>query len=93
VSHAGKFFTSIAVQLANNIPSLQQHIYNAITKHKDITSQSLRDQWQQLVLYPLSKLNCNACQCSYVLIVDALDECGNDNNVRIILQLLAEARS
>jgi len=38
ISHAGKFFTSIAVQLANNIPSLQQHIYDAITKHKDVAS-------------------------------------------------------
>jgi len=81
------------VQLANNVPSLQQHIYDAIFKRKDIASQSLRDQWRQLVLYPLSKLDCNARQCSYVLIVDALDECDDDNNVRIILQLLAEARS
>jgi hypothetical protein len=93
VSHAGNFFTSIAVQLANNVPSLQQHIYDAISKRKDVASQSLRDQWRQLVLYPLSKLDCTACQCSYVLIVDALDECDDDNNVRIILQLLAEARS
>ena len=93
MSHAGNFFTSIAVQLANNVPSLQQHIYDAITKRKDVASQSLRDQWRQLVLYPLSKLDCNAYQCSYVLIIDALDECDDDNNVRIILQLLAEARS
>jgi uncharacterized protein YrzB (UPF0473 family) len=81
------------MQLANNIPSLQQHVYDVITKHTEITSQSLRDQWQQLVLHPLSKLDCNACPCSYVLIVDALDECDDDNNVRIILQLLAKARS
>src|SRR5271170_5954207 len=93
VSHAGKFFTSIAVQLVNNVPSLQQHIYDAVTKRKDVASQSLRDQWRQLILHPLSKLDCNTCQCSYVLIVDALDECDDDNNIRIILQLLAEARS
>src|SRR5207248_2717363 len=48
VSHAGKFFTSIAVQLANNVPSLQQYMYEAITKRKDVASQSLRDQWHQL---------------------------------------------
>ena len=34
MSHPGKFFTSIAVQLANNLPSLQQHIYDAITERK-----------------------------------------------------------
>jgi hypothetical protein len=93
VSHAGKFFTSTAVQLANNLPSLQQHICDAVTERKDIASQSLRDQWRQLVLYPLSKLDSNGCQCSYILIVDALDECDDDNNVQVILQLLAEARS
>jgi hypothetical protein len=93
VSHAGKFFTSIAVQLANKVPSLREYIYDAITKRKDVASQSLRDQWRHLVLYPLSKLDYNASQCSYVLIVDALDECGDDDNVRIILKLLAEARS
>ena len=30
VSHAGKFFTSIAVQLANNAPPLQRYICEAI---------------------------------------------------------------
>jgi hypothetical protein len=45
VSHAGKFFTSIAVQLANNVPSLRNYIYNAITKREEVASQSLRDQW------------------------------------------------
>jgi hypothetical protein len=33
------------------------------------------------------------CHSSYILVVDALDECDGDNNIRIILQLLAEARS
>jgi hypothetical protein len=85
--------TSIAWQLASNIPYLQQHICNAFTGRLDITSQSIRDQWQQLVLRPLSKLGENGGLSSYVLVVDALDECDNDNNIRIIIHLLAEARS
>jgi hypothetical protein len=93
VSHAGKFFTSIAVQLANNAPSLQRYICEAIRERCDIASKSLREQWRQLVLGPLSKLSDNSRPSSYVLVVDALDECDDDNNVRIILQLLAEARS
>ena len=90
MSHAGKFFTSIAVQLASNVPSLRQYIYDAITKCKDIASQSLRDQWRQLILCPLSRLGSGLSPSSYVLIVDALDECDNEDNIRIILQLLAE---
>ncbi|KAH7410673.1 vegetative incompatibility protein HET-E-1 [Cadophora sp. MPI-SDFR-AT-0126] len=93
VSHAGKFFTSIATQLANNVPSLRQYIYDAIAKRKDVASQSLRDQWRQLILRPLSRLGSGSSPSSYVLIVDALDECDKEQHIRIILQLLAEARS
>ncbi|OCK72980.1 hypothetical protein K432DRAFT_365405, partial [Lepidopterella palustris CBS 459.81] len=93
VSYASKFVASIAVQLAFNIPSLYQHICDAITERSNISSQSLRDQWHHLVLRPLSKHDSNGCPSSYVLVVDALDECDDDNNIQIIVQLLAEARS
>ena len=93
VSHAGKFVASIAAQFADNVPALYQHIYGAIAERSDIESQSLRDQWHQLVLRPLLKQDGNGCQSSYVLVVDALDECDDDNNIGIIIQLLAEARS
>ncbi|KIM93143.1 hypothetical protein OIDMADRAFT_184864 [Oidiodendron maius Zn] len=93
MSHAGKFFTSIAVQLANNIPSLRHYICDAISNRKDITSQSFRDQWSQLILCPLSKLGSSSSPSSYVLVIDALDECDRDEHIRMILQLLAEART
>ncbi|XMA20307.1 hypothetical protein WAI453_013098 [Rhynchosporium graminicola] len=54
--HAGMFFTTLAVQLARNVPSLRQYI-------------------------------------TYIIVVDALDECEDDKDIRIILQLIAEARS
>ena len=93
IGNAGKFVTSIAVQLASSVPTIYQFICDAITEHSDIASGSLRDQWQLLVLNPLSKLHSNRCRASYVLVVDALDECDDDNNIRVILQLSAEARS
>jgi hypothetical protein len=93
VGHAGKFVTSIAAQLASSVPTIYRFICDAITEHSDIANRSLRDQWQLLVLNPLSKLDGNGCRASYVLVVDALDECDDDNNIRIILQLSVEARS
>ncbi|KAG9231601.1 putative WD-repeat protein [Amylocarpus encephaloides] len=83
VRHASKFFTSIAVQLANN----------AISNRKNITSQSFRDQWSQLILCPLSKLSSGSSPSAYVLVIDALDECDRDEHIRMILLLLAEART
>jgi hypothetical protein len=93
VGNASKFATSIAVQLTSDVPSLQQYICEAITERTEIASQSLRDQWRQLVLGPLSKLNDNSCRSLYILVVDALNECENENDIRIILSLFTEARS
>jgi len=93
VDHAGKFFTSIALQLAHNVPPLQRYISEAVVERSDIASLSLQDQWRRLVLRPLLKLDCKSCPFSYILIVDALDECDDDNNIRAILRLLAEAQS
>jgi cytidylate kinase len=92
VGNAKKFVTSIAFQLASSIPSLDEHICDALKKRRDVIGQSLRDQWQQLVLYPLSKLDGNGCEYSYVLIIDALDECDDDSNIRTILHLAAGIR-
>ncbi|KAH8588848.1 hypothetical protein B0O99DRAFT_638138 [Bisporella sp. PMI_857] len=52
----------------------------------------LRDQWQQLVLHPLLKSRGNDFYASYVVVIDALDECDNKKNIQIILQLLSDAR-
>jgi hypothetical protein len=93
VSHASKFFTSITVQLANSIPSLRHYICDTISNCKDIASQSFRDQWSQLILSPLSKLGSGSSPSSYVLVIDALDECDKDEHIRMILHLLAKARS
>lgn len=93
VGRSEKFVTSIAIQLANSIPALQHGISEAIAQRKDIAGQTLRDQWNHLVLNPLSMLSHASHPLSYILVVDALDECDNDLNIRILVQLLAEARS
>ena len=86
------FFTSLAVQLARAVPSLQTHIRDAVRKRSDIANLSLPEQWRQLVLGPLSKLKNDLGQ-TYILIIDAIDECDNEDNIWFILRLLAEAGS
>jgi hypothetical protein len=93
VGHAGKFFTSIAMQLANKSPSLNRYICEAVAQWSAVTGQSLRDQWRQLILRPLLRLDGNFSPSSFVLVIDALDECEGENDIRMIVQLLAEARS
>jgi len=82
VSHARKFVTTIAVQLADNVPSLKPHICHVVANRSNIASLSLREQWRQLILSPLSKLEGNLCK-PYTFVIDALDECENENEIQI----------
>jgi hypothetical protein len=86
------FVTSLARQFTNNIPTFRKHVCDALIGHGDITSRPLREQWHQLILGPLSKLKSNVCHSSYILVVDALDECNNENDTRILLHLFAEVQ-
>jgi hypothetical protein len=90
VGRAGRFVTSIAIQLARSVSGVRRHISNAILQRPEIASQSLRDQWQYLVLEPLSKLKGPTI---FVLVIDALDECEGSNNTQLIVQLLAMSGS
>jgi hypothetical protein len=92
VGNARKFFTTIASQLAHNVPTLNQYVCNAIAEQSNIASLSLDDQWRQLILNPLLRLAGDQSRPLFVLVIDALDECGDDSNVRLILNLLVEAR-
>ena len=82
-----------ASQLAVHILPVQRHIHDVLTARSIIASQSLEDQWRQLVVLPLLKLEGKDTYPSYVVIIDALDEFEGENDIPIILRLLAEARS
>lgn len=71
---------------------LRHYICEAITNQKDIANQTLRDQWNQLIFRPLCKLKAGPSNTSLILVIDALDECKGDDDIRLILQLLAEAQ-
>ena len=92
LSDAGMFFTSIAVQLAKRSPILKRHICQAIAEQSDIADQGLRNQWRQIVFQPLSMLEADALRIPLVLVIDALDECDDDNHIGAILRLLADAK-
>jgi hypothetical protein len=81
------------VQLARNVPQIRRSISDAVIEQNDIANQSLRDQWRQLVLRPLSGLDSSSSPSSYMLIIDALDECDSEDDIRMILQLLTEVRT
>ncbi len=56
-----------------------------------IANKILHDQWKQLVIEPMSKLDIEPVCTNLVLVIDALDECDKQGDIWRVLQLLANA--
>lgn len=93
LGNANRLVTTLARQLANKVPAVRHYICDAISEQTDIAEHSLRDQWEQLIINPLSKLSRSSCPPTVVLILDALDECDSEKDIRVILRVLATART
>lgn len=93
LGRAAKFFTTLAFQLTETLPEVKRHICEAIEKHHDINQQALSDQWKHLIFLPLRSLGGHQDQCrSLLLVIDALDECDNLNDIKVILKLFAQVK-
>jgi hypothetical protein len=90
-SHAGLFVTSIARQLADNKAlAVQQLIRSSLEEHSQIAKQTLQDQWTQLVVQPLSRYEEKDDCKTFLIVIDALDECEEVGSVGILLRLLPQ---
>ncbi|KAI1215177.1 vegetative incompatibility protein HET-E-1 [Annulohypoxylon truncatum] len=93
LSNANKLVTTLSRQLASRFPLARRYICEAVNEEEDIMNLSLKDQWQRLIINPLSKLHSDYPPRSTVLIViDALDECESERDVRVLIRVLSTAR-
>jgi hypothetical protein len=93
LAHASKFFPTIAMQLTNIIPYFKKYLFESLAKHQDVADLSLADQWNHLIVEPLSNLRCKPQQIQLLIVIDALDECDGDTDIRIVLRLFAEIQT
>ncbi|KIK24638.1 hypothetical protein PISMIDRAFT_397348, partial [Pisolithus microcarpus 441] len=84
-----KILTTIARDLAGRDQSFRRALADALSEdHTLKTTPDVMQQWQQLLLNPLSKVN-GAIVGNVVVVIDALDESGPDTSREHILSLLA----
>ena len=91
LGHAASFVGTLAHQLADAFPLFKRYVCEALTAHHNIASQGLRNQWKELIVQPLSKSNNQ--RPSLNLVIDALDECENQEDIKLILQLFVELKN
>lgn len=92
VSHAGKFVGTIAQQLVQRCDTFKSLVVEAISTDVGISRRTLKDQWNELVLRPLSKLGAGSFRAPLLIVIDALDECEEESDVGLILHLLSDSR-
>ena len=90
--NASLFFTTITHDLVRHIPELLPCVHEAVNNEPRIADKSLKEQFDKLIFTPLSKVHPTWSASSIILVIDALDECDRDGDVRIILSLLASTR-
>ncbi|KAJ5556988.1 hypothetical protein N7494_000903 [Penicillium frequentans] len=89
--NAMKLFPTITRQLVPSLPQLMPGVRKAMYNDPDIASKSLKEQFDKLLFQPLLSLKQSDHQIpTMVIVIDALDECELDNDIRIILQLLPQ---
>lgn len=87
-----RFFSTVAYQLALRDPAFAAGLKNNIDTDPDLVSKPLREQCEKLIVEPLSKVPPALRKVtSFVIVVDALDECDDDNDIRLLIHLLSGA--
>ncbi|KAL5365099.1 WD40 repeat-like protein [Aspergillus floccosus] len=86
--NAKKFFPTLTRQLMLWNPKLRPGVQRALDNDPDIGSQSLWEQFDKLLLRPVLSLDQSGKPKTAVVVIDALDECEHDKDIRNIIRLL-----
>ncbi|KAI6785434.1 uncharacterized protein J7T54_007076 [Emericellopsis cladophorae] len=85
-----KFFPTIAADLVRGEPAIARCLKGVIEREPAIFRKAMREQFDKLFLEPLS---ITPRKQSLVVVVDALDECEQENDVKLMIRLFSQASS
>ena len=95
-TNINNFFTTIARQLAVRRPSVAPYIAGAIEADSSLLLRTAgREQFTKLIIEPLSRWQEAGGEpqaFSLVIVIDALDECENDEDIKYVIRLFSQAQ-
>ena len=88
-----KMFTTISRDLADRDPAFRRALANVFTNNRSLmATPDVIQQWEKLVLAPLSQVSTGETGC-IVVVIDALDESGPEPSRSHILSVLGSPRA
>ncbi|KAE8389669.1 hypothetical protein BDV23DRAFT_184267 [Aspergillus alliaceus] len=88
---AKRLFSTLAKHLGNTMPQLIPSIRRAIEDDLDISERVLREQFEKLILQPVLEID-QGPNTLMVIVIDALDECDQEDDIQVILRLLPQVQ-
>ena len=83
-SNLRKIFPTLAFQLAHRYPCFREELLPVLTASPDVGRESLCSQMEKLILGPLK-----TTQIATLIVIDALDECKDEEPASAILSILS----
>jgi hypothetical protein len=92
-SNASRFLITTATDLVTCEPGMLPGIRKTLDEDSAISHKALKDQFVKLILQPLLGIK-QAClrALAHVVVINALEECLREADIRAILQLLAQTK-
>ncbi|KAG6979752.1 Vegetative incompatibility protein HET-E-1 [Fusarium oxysporum f. sp. conglutinans] len=85
-----KFMPTLARQLASRFPDVTPFIKKAIDGDSEIVGKVVSKQFENLIGEPLERVAATrTAPLSIMIVVDALDECAGDSDIKLLLDLLS----
>ncbi|KAH7140047.1 WD40-repeat-containing domain protein [Dactylonectria estremocensis] len=87
-----RFYTTVASQLIRSKPELVPYIKATLDNDPAIIGKSAGDQFDKLILQPLQQSRLSKTS-TVIFIIDALDECDGDGDIRRLIDLFSRFRA
>jgi hypothetical protein len=85
---ASRFFPTIVRQLVSKVPGMDSLLADVITSDPSIFDKALGEQFDKLIYQPLQKVKATTSNSRIlVVVVDALDECEKERDIKTIIDL------
>ncbi|KAH7327561.1 vegetative incompatibility protein HET-E-1 [Rhexocercosporidium sp. MPI-PUGE-AT-0058] len=93
--NATLLFTTIAVQLVAQEHQLASFLKAAIDSDPAaISTKALKVQFEKLIFEPLRRVHSGSQDpCTIAIVIDALDECDHDNDIKLIIYLFSQVKA
>ncbi|KAI1329415.1 heterokaryon incompatibility protein-domain-containing protein [Xylariaceae sp. FL0255] len=88
-SETSRFFSTIASQLVKRSPPMVTRLKDVLEKNPGICEKQLSMQFEKLILQPISQLDDQGSAKAILIIVEALDECDSETDIKNIIGLFS----